>query len=47
MIDFAEIKPSLWNVLLFGMMALVAIPFIKFVFAMFHVPGLSDLAASI
>lgn len=47
MVDFAEIKPSFWNFLLFGMFALVSIPFIKFLFATFHVPGLSDLAASI
>ena len=45
--DFAEIKPSFWNFLLLGAMIGVVVPFFKFLFATIHVPGLSDLYASV
>lgn len=46
-VDFADIKPSVLNALLFGMYALVVIPLLKFALARWEVPGLSSLAAAI
>ena len=45
--DFSHILPSFWNLLIFSAYLLVAAPLLKFLFAKWHVPGLSDLAASI
>ena len=45
--DLADIKPSVLSALLFVAYALLLIPLTKFALTKWHVPGLSDLAASI
>jgi hypothetical protein len=47
MLDFAEVKPTLLNWAVVGMMAVTFISFFKFFFSMIGVPGLSDLFNSI
>jgi hypothetical protein len=46
-VDFAELKPSVLNMLLFAMYCLLVIPILKFFLTRWRVPGLSDLAAAI
>lgn len=46
-IDFAEIKPSFWNFILFALYSLAVIPVVKFFFAKVQIPGFSALAGSI
>lgn len=46
-LDFAEVKPTLLNWAVVGMMAVTFIAFFKFFFAVFGVPGLSDLFGAI
>lgn len=47
MFDFADIMPSLTNMLIFGMMALTVIPAMKYFFAKYNVPGFTDLAGAV
>lgn len=47
MLDFAEVKPTLLNWAVVGMMAVTFISFFKFFFGMVQVPGLSALLSSI
>lgn len=46
-IDFANAKPSVINWLIVGLMAVTFILFMKWVFAKWTVPGLSEIFASI
>lgn len=46
-LDFAEVKPTLLNWMVVGLMAVTFISFWKFVLAMVQIPGLSPLLASI
>lgn len=45
--DFADVKPTLLNWGVVGLMAVTFIAFWKFVLGQMAVPGLSDLFASI
>jgi len=45
--DFADIKPSLWNWMVNGLMAVTFILFWKWFFTAFHIGGFSDAFASI
>lgn len=47
MFDIGEYKPSIWAALLFFLYAILVIPFAKFVFAKWPVPGLSNLVGAI
>lgn len=44
--DFANIKPSVYNVLIIGLASIVGINFFKVVFTRFKVPGLSTIVLS-
>lgn len=46
-LDFAEVKPSLLNWAIIGLMAVTFIAFAKFVSAKWSIPGVSDLVGSI
>lgn len=45
--DFADIKPSLLNWFVIGLMAVTFITFWKYILAQYNVPGFSDLLASV
>lgn len=47
MFDFADVKPTLLNWAVVGLMAVTFISFWKFALGMVQVPGLSALFASI
>ena len=46
-VDFVDLKPSIFNALIFFLYAMVVIPLGKFILLKYQVPGLSQLAASI
>jgi riboflavin transporter FmnP len=46
-IDFAEVKPSLLNVVIVGLMACIFIVFMKFVTTRWQVPGLTQFFAAV
>lgn len=47
MLDFANIYPSLWNLIQVGLMAVIFISVMKYLTAKFQIPGVSDVFASI
>lgn len=46
-LDFADVKPTLWNVAIVGTMAILWITFLKYILAKWQVPYLSDLVSSL
>lgn len=46
-VNFADVKPSVLNIVTVTMMAVVGISVGKYLFTRFNVPGLKDLFASI
>lgn len=46
-VHFADVKPSVLNIITVTMMAVVGISVGKYIFNRFQVPGLKDLFASI
>lgn len=47
MLDFANVYPSLWNLIQVGLMATIFLTVMKYLTAKFRVPGVSDVFASI
>ena len=47
MLDFANIYPSLWNLIQVGLMSVIFISVMKFLTAKWQIPGVSDIFASI
>jgi hypothetical protein len=47
MLDFANVFPSLWNLITVGTMAVIFISVMKWLTNVYNIPGLSDLMASI
>ena len=46
-LDFADVKPGLLNWVIIGLMSVTFIAFFKYMLAMWQVPGLSELVASL
>lgn len=47
MLDFANLYPSLWNLIEVGLMAVIFISVMKWLTARYQIPGVSDVFASI
>lgn len=47
MLDFANLYPSLWNLVQVGLMSVIFISVMKWVTAKYRLPGVSDVFASI
>lgn len=47
MLDLADVKPSIWSVVLIFLIVLLTVPTAKFLANKFPVPGLTDLVNSI
>jgi len=46
-LDFADIKPSMINLFIVTLMAIVGITILKFVFSKYPVPGVSDIVMAV
>lgn len=46
-VDFADVKPSVINLFLVTLMAIVGITILKFVFTKYPVPGVSEVVMAV
>lgn len=47
MLDFSNVYPSLWNLIVVGLMSVIFITVMKYITNLYNIPGVSNVMAAI